>query len=224
MECPLCSLALPAGSPEFFKDKFRSYFHCSACSLVFVPTEYHISEEAELAYYAKHKNGPEHEGYRKFLSRAVVPFQEFVCRECGGYNVPLSGLDFGCGSSPTLHLLLGEHGHKTSLYDKYYFPDASLLDVATSQYDFITATSVVGHLSQCGRELDRLWGLLKRGGFLVVMTKRWESLERFARWHYRTDPTHIMFFHATTFEWLRKKWDAREMIVSGADVVIFVKA
>ena len=213
MACPLCK---SPGPTEFYRDKHRPYFLCSICELVFVPPEFHISEDSEKGYYAKHRNSPDHEGYRKFLSRAVIPLIEVIAKRGS-----LNGLDFGCGSAPTLHLMMQELGHKMVLYDKYYFPDP---EVWKTEYEFITATSVVGHLANCGDELNRLWNHIRPGGYLVVMTKRVESLERFAQWHYRTDPTHIMFYHINTFEWLRRKWGVREMIVSGADVVIFVKA
>ena len=214
--CPLC--AGPVPSTEFHRDKKglkRSYLRCETCELVFVPAAFHLSEEAEKREYELHDNNPEDVRYRGFLSRATTPLLAMLTSE-----KPCEGLDFGCGPGPTLHLMLQEHGHKMSLYDKYYFPDP---EVWGREYDFITATSVVGHLAHCGDELDRLWAHIRPGGYLVVMTKRVESLDRFAQWHYKNDPTHVCFFHINTMQWLARKWKAKDVSFPSADVVIFLK-
>ena len=74
------------------------------------------------------------------------------------------------------------------------------------QYDFITATEVVEHLSQPGEVLGRLWDTLKPGGWLGLMTKLVLSKEAFSQWHYKNDPTHICFFSRETFDYLCQSW------------------
>lgn len=76
------------------------------------------------------------------------------------------------------------------IYDPYYAPNEFF---KTKKYDFITATEVVEHLAEPGSALDHLWSLINRGGWLAIMTKRVTSLEAFANWHYKNDPTHISF-------------------------------
>jgi len=131
-----------------------------------------------------------------------------------------SGLDFGCGPGPVLAEMLAAAGHSVALYDKFYFPDASVLQGA---YDFITATEVVEHLEQPRAVLEQLTGLLRPAGWLAIMTKRVRDQAAFARWHYIQDPTHIVFFADHTFIWLSQHLGCR-LTVCGPDVVLLQKA
>jgi hypothetical protein len=54
------------------------------------------------------------------------------------------------------------------------------------------------------------------------MTKRVTSLEAFANWHYKNDPTHISFFCEFTFAFLAKNWETEAEFI-GNDVVLFQK-
>lgn len=211
--CPLCE---QAEGPPFYQDE-RDYLRCGVCQLVFVPSRFFLSAERERAVYDRHENTPDDEGYRRFLSRMADPL-------CERLSPGSRGLDFGCGPGPTLSVMLAEAGHHVAIYDPFYAPDASLMDENhAAHYDFITATEVVEHLHRPGRELERLWGCLKPGGLLGIMTKRVRAREAFARWHYKNDPTHVCFFATATFEHLAGEWQA-ELIVAGADVVIFEKS
>ena len=126
---------------------------------------------------------------------------------------------FGSGPGPTLSVMFEEIGHSMVIYDHFYARESSALE---KQYDFITATEVVEHLHNPGIELDRLWSCLKPGGSLGIMTKLSPDREAFARWHYKTDATHVCFFSKTTFEWLSLKWQA-ELVFFGKDAIIFYK-
>ena len=129
------------------------------------------------------------------------------------------GLDFGSGPGPTLSLMFEERGHRVAIYDPYYAPDELALD---DDYDFITSTEVVEHLAAPGRELDRLWALLRPGGYLGLMTKQVTDRESFGRWHYKDDPTHISFFSNHSFQYLGARWGSAPTFI-GADVILFRK-
>ena len=207
--CPLCANTVVA---TYYQDKTRSYLCCSQCQLVFVPRAFHFSSTAEQAVYDQHQNNPNDQGYRKFLSRLADPLLEKLA--------PNSfGLDFGSGPGPTLSLMLEEKGHKVNIYDPFYAPDKRVL---AGHYDFITSTEVVEHLAAPGKELNRLWGLLKHGGYLGLMTKQVADRESFDRWHYKNDPTHISFFSQQSFEYLGATWGSAPVFI-GADVILFRK-
>ena len=207
--CPLCANIAVTG---FYADKMRSYLSCRNCQLVFVPRAFHLSPTDERAAYDQHQNNPNDQGYRKFLSRLAEPLLEKLA--------PNSfGLDFGSGPGPTLSLMLEEKGHKVAIYDPFYAPDKQAL---AGLYDFITSTEVVEHLAAPGEELDRLWGLLKNGGYLGLMTKQVTGRESFDSWHYKNDPTHISFFSKHSFEYLSAKWGSTPIFI-GADVILFRK-
>ena len=91
------------------------------------------------------------------------------------------------------------------IFDKFYASDEQVFN---QKYDFITATEVVEHLRNPQKELERLWGCLKEGGCLGIMTKLALGLEEFKNWHYKNDMTHICFFSKETFQWLADQWNA----------------
>jgi len=207
--CPLCR---SCAAQSYHRDKFRSYYQCATCALVFVPPRYQLSAEDEKAYYDQHENSLEDEGYRRFLSRCADPL---LARLPPG----ASGLDFGCGPAPLLAQILKENGCSVDLYDHFYWPAPEVL---RKEYDFVVSTEVVEHLSDPAFELERLWGRVRHGGMLALMTKLVVSRERFASWHYIRDPTHIVFFSEATFQWLAARLGARLEIVA-ADVVLLHK-
>lgn len=108
---------------------------------------------------------------------------------------------------------------QVSLYDVFYAPNEY---VWRQQYDFITCTEVLEHLYQPGTELERLFGVLKTGGWLGIMTKRVRNQDAFANWHYIRDPTHVCFYSETTLAWIATRWNAR-LILPAADVALFQK-
>ncbi len=188
MQCPLCG----APDAEFFhRDEHREYLRCGACRLVYVPPRYFLDLEAERAEYLLHENDPADAGYREFLSRLATPL---LSRLAPGSR----GLDFGCGPGPALVAMLREAGHEVAQYDPFFFPDRTPL---SRRYDFITATEVVEHLHRPGEELERLWALLRPGGWLAVMTKLVIDAQAFANWHYKNDLTHVSFFSTDTWCW-----------------------
>ncbi len=207
--CPLCR---HSAAQLYHRDKFRDYYQCANCALVFVPATFHLSSDAEKAYYDLHENSLEDAGYQRFLNRCAVPLIERLG--------PASfGLDFGCGPAPLLARLLQQAGHEVSTYDLYYRADAAALE---KSYDFIVSTEVVEHLSSPDRVLAMLWRLLNPGGMLALMTKLVASPERFANWHYIRDPTHIVFFSRQTFCWLAAYFEA-ELEFVASDVIILRK-
>ena len=90
-------------------------------------------------------------------------------------------------------------------------------------YDFITSTEVVEHLASPGLEMEKLWALLKPGGYLGIMTKQVTDRESFGLWHYKNDPTHISFFSHRSFQYLGNQWGSAPEFI-GADVIIFRKS
>lgn len=206
MHCPLCAGVSMA---PFHQDRRRPYLRCDACSLVFVPPACHLSRDAEKAEYDLHRNAVGDPGYRAFLSRLATPM---LARLAPGAR----GLDFGCGPAPALADILRRAGHEVSLYDTFYWPDAAVLK---ENYDFVCTTEVVEHLHHPGSELDRLWSLLRPGGWLGIMTKLVRDSTAFAAWHYKNDPTHVCFFSRQTWQWWALRQGAALDII-GADVIL----
>lgn len=207
--CPLCGAA---DAPHFHRDAVRDYHRCATCALVFVPPAQFISREQEKSRYDLHENDPADDRYRMFLRRLFDPM-------CARLAPGSRGLDFGSGPGPTLSVMFENVGHTVDLYDPFYAPDATVFE---RRYDFITASEVVEHLHRPREELSRLWSMLKPGGWLGIMTQRVMDAEAFARWRYRDDDTHVIFFSEATFEWLGREWGAAPQF-EGNDVVMFRK-
>lgn len=207
--CPLCS---GVGDELFHRDAQRDYYQCSVCCLVFVPADQWLDAASEKAIYDQHQNNPDDENYRAFLKRLTDP----LVTKLSPHAV---GLDFGSGPGPTLSLVMQEAGHEMQIYDPFYAPDQSVLD---QLYDFITATEVFEHLHQPGVVINELAGLLKKGGWLGVMTKRIPKDKPFAEWHYTRDPTHVIFFADETFDWIAKQFGFVKEFISN-DVALLQK-
>jgi len=136
-----------------------------------------------------HQNLSDDPRYRQFLAKLSEPLMERL-------GSSLKGLDFGCGPGPALAAVLSEAGHSMTLYDPFFFPDSRPLK---ETYDFITCTEVAEHFFDPAEEFDRLDAMLRPGGWLAMMTCFQTDDDRFAQWHYRKDPTHVVFYRETTF-------------------------
>lgn len=184
--CPVCGARSPR---PFMSIDRQNYWRCDQCEVRFLDTCDHPSAQDEYHQYLLHENDPDDPGYRKFLSKLAAPLLAKLESDS-------QGLDFGCGPGPALAAMLREAGHRISLYDPFFHPDvAPLSDI----FDFITCTEVAEHFHHPADEFDRLDAMLRPGGWLGIMTCFRTDDARFANWHYRKDPTHVVFYCETTF-------------------------
>lgn len=192
--CPLC---VSHQTVLFYEDKYKKYFRCQNCSLVFLNPSDRLSPDEEKARYEEHNNDSEDPGYREFLSRLFRPMKERLSRG-------LKGLDYGSGPGPTLSLMFEEEGHSMDIYDPYFAPNEKVFE---KKYDFISCTESVEHFFEPAKEFMRFDRLLEEKGLLGVMTQPLVELEAFSTWYYRNDPTHVSFFSEDSLNWVAKKWN-----------------
>ncbi len=184
--CPVCR----TGAGHVFQQiEDRDYWRCERCKATWLDAAHWLAPEDEHAHYLHHENEVDDPRYRAFLSRLADPLLARLAPES-------EGLDYGCGPGPALAAMLVEAGHRVALYDPFFAPDP---DALQGTYDFITCSEVAEHLHAPANEFDRLGALLRPGGWLAVMTCFQTEDARFAAWHYRKDPTHVMFYRAETF-------------------------
>lgn len=167
----------------------RDYWRCDACEATFVPPSQRPAVADERAEYLLHRNDADDPAYRAFLARLAEPL---LSRLAPGS----AGLDHGCGPAPALAAMLEAAGHVMRVWDPLFAPDPAAL---THTYDFITCTEVVEHFHDPAAEFARFDRMLRPGGWLGVMTCFQTDDDRFARWHYRRDPTHVVFYREATF-------------------------
>lgn len=185
--CPVCRAPSPA---HFLRVDERDYLRCRACEARFLDPDQRPGPMDERAHYLLHENNPDDPRYRKFLSRLVKPLLEKLGPRC-------RGLDYGCGPGPALAAMLREAGHDMALYDPFFHCDRAPLD---KMYDFIACTETAEHFHNPADEFASLDAMLRPGGWLGVMTCFQTDDALFANWHYRKDPTHVVFYREATFE------------------------
>lgn len=192
LPCPVCHCG---ESGQFAREGGKHYLRCPACEATFMHPAQRLDPAGELAYYQTHRNAVDDPGYRQYLARLAAPL---LPRLAPGSH----GLDYGCGPGPALAAMLSEAGHRMALYDPLFHNDATVLE---GRYNFITCSEVAEHFHDPAAEFCRLNRLLKPGGLLAVMTSFLADDTRFAQWHYRRDPTHVVFYKPATFEYIARQ-------------------
>ncbi|WP_228141731.1 class I SAM-dependent methyltransferase [Marinobacter sp. X15-166B] len=191
----------------------RLYWRCPQCEATLMDASAWLSPQQERAVYEWHDNRPDDPRYRAFLGKLVTPL---LARLPPGDS---RGLDFGCGPGPVLGQLLEQHGVSMARYDPAFFPDTRVL---ARQYDVITCTEVIEHLHAPAQIFARLDQCLAPGGVLAIMTCFQTDDRRFERWHYRRDPTHVVFYREATLAWVAA-WRGWQLEIPVKDVALFHK-
>lgn len=161
--------------------------------------------ERERAEYTTHQNTLANQGYvemfRKFLKKAVEPFVELPIKS----GRKLTALDYGSGPGDCVlsHVMREEAGFDVDIYDVYFSPGKVF---EGRQYNIITCTEVLEHLTRPMDVLALFKRHLKPGGIMALMTLfhpvgvddlQGEAL--FQDWWYRRDITHICYYRPRTF-------------------------
>ena len=204
LPCPLCK---SKHVQIFHHDRKRLFHHCIVCHLVFVDPTNLPCKEQELNEYKLHQNSSDDAGYLTFLDRARQPVIEFVGKG-------KRGLDFGSGPEPVLANWLENDGFVMQAFDPFFAPSTIV-----GEYDFIVCTEAIEHFHQPSIEWQTWMQHLCSDGYLIIMTKRWLSKARFNTWHYKNDPTHVVFFHEKTFRFLAQEFNFSVLFVAD-DVVV----
>lgn len=212
-KCPLCrSLKTEILYKGEKRDNHRFYFHCSECDLVFVNKCQHLNELDELNRYREHNNDPCDKGYIKFLSRLTNKVIPYLKKE-------MVGLDYGCGPGPALSMIMEDKGYNMEIYDPYFYRRNKVFN---EKYDFITCSEVIEHFSNPFGEFIKLNKLLKKDGYLAIMTSLLNDRESFDKWYYKNDFTHISFYSKKTMKWIAYRFNYK-IIFLKEDVIIFKK-
>jgi len=196
-EWPHCCIVCCTFSAELLiKVEGLSYWRCSACQATFLDPAQRLTSDEEHARYRQHRNDPADGNYRLFLSKLADPLLQRLSPQ-------RKGLDYGCGPGPALACMLGEAGHRVSLFDPLFFPDPKPLE---DRYHFITCTETIEHFHRPAEEFARFDRMLQPGGWLALMTSFQTDDDRFASWHYRRDPTHVVFYREATLRHIASRF------------------
>lgn len=187
--CPLCakSANLAVRTPE------RPYYLCDTCDLIFVPEQWHMSEDAQRDRYAKHKNTMDNAGYVKLLGQFIQQFQTHVPPRC-------RVLDIGCGPNKVLVNLLCAAGYEIVGQDPLY----GISGLENSPFDAVISTEAIEHFSEPRLEFNRMAHALRDGGTLALTTRFHRGAHTIPTWWYARDPTHVSFYSHTTMSWIAR--------------------
>lgn len=166
----------------------RTFLHCPACGLVFVPEGEYLTVEAERLRYDRHDNTPSNLGYRRFLAGVADVVDQL---DVGDGTI----LDFGAGKHAVLTQLLRERGRRARDYDPLY---GRGLDALAGHYDLVILCEVIEHLRDPVGELTRVGSCLRPGGRVLLRTQIYPAVETIADWWYSRDPTHLNFLGRET--------------------------
>ena len=205
--CPLCQ----AGGNSFYNaPESGPYFSCPRCDLIWLDPARRLPPEKEAAHYQTHENSPHDPRYRAFLNQLWAPLKKHL--EPGA-----NGLDYGSGPGPTLHRMAIEDGHPSNHFDPLFFPEKKVLN---EHYNFVTCSETAEHFHDPAREFRQMGDLLLPGGWLGIMTSRLPAREAFANWHYRRDPTHVVFYSCATFRWIASAYGFEEPLFPNERVAL----
>jgi hypothetical protein len=182
------------GRPLYVDEVLRTeYSRCLQCDLRFLRQSDRLSLAEEKAHYALHNNDVMDSRYQAF----VTPLFDAIRQRLPTGS---SGLDYGSGPGPVLAKMLRDDGYEVELYDPIFCANARALERC---YDFAFMSEVAEHLYDPLLEFSKLHALLKPGGVLAVMTSFAPEDAAFGLWHYRRDPTHVVFYSEKSFGWLK---------------------
>lgn len=187
---PACPVCRRTGLRSFLEVDQQHYWRCDLCQATSLDPSQRLCAAEELAHYRHHRNDPDDQHYRRFLSKLAGPL--LVKLRPG-----MRGLDYGSGPGPALAAMFEEAGIDMTLHDPFFHPASDALE---HSYDVITLSEVAEHLFDPASVFDQLASGLEPGGWLGVMTCFQTDDDRFASWHYRRDPTHVVFYRASTLQ------------------------
>ena len=203
-KCPLCF----NNADDFFQD-IQTYYRCPNCDGIFVDKEDFLQLEIEKKVYEQHNIDTSDEGYRNFVS----PITQLITQE---HTQDAKGLDFGAGRSCIISTVLKEKSFNVEDYDIFFHNKRELLE---EKYNFISSCEVVEHFHQPHKEFEHLRDMLEKNGSLYLMTDLYDERE-FKTWYYKNDPTHVFFYTAKTFDYIKKEFGFSSMKVEGRLVVL----
>lgn len=213
ISCSLCkasNIEHYCSVPEYkASEQLVDCYLCKTCFLIFKDPSRYFDIHREKHRYDQHNNDISNLQYLDYLKLlwSDRPKQHYI-----------SVLDFGCGPTKGLEALAKDFNIQS--YDPIYFP----IELKQSSYDLIYASEVVEHFYDANRSWKELTNLLSPGGFLLVRTEPYPEKQKFLKWYYKDDPTHVCFYNnPKSFQWIEDSLSLSLKKVSGSNRFVFKK-
>lgn len=186
----ICKLCGKNSVDKLCENSSREFYHCTFCELIFVPEMYHLNIQEEKTRYDLHDNSMDNKGYVNYLQKIEKVVSGIVTKD-------KSILDFGSGKNAVLSGLLKINGFNCTSYDPLYG-----LHNATqkSAFDLLIACEVVEHLRDLRSELFLIKKMITDTSKIIIRTQLYPPSDKFLKWWYIQDLTHINFFSLKSIE------------------------
>ncbi|MDZ7805631.1 MAG: class I SAM-dependent methyltransferase [Gracilimonas sp.] len=209
MNCTLCSAEL---KPFYFYEKEdRNYLRCPDCKAVLMDKKDYPTPDEEIVRYESHNNDVEDPRYQKFVSPLV---QKILSQ----FNKDHSGLDFGAGTGPVITKMLTDKGYNIITYDPFFDDNKSIFK---QKFDYIVSCEVIEHFHEPHKEFGRLKNMLNPGGALFLKTDVYTEDRDFHAWYYKSDETHVFFYHPDTFKWIQREFSFSDLSIDGRHITLY---
>lgn len=206
MKCTLCSAQTEAF--YYYEKEDRRYHRCTRCRAVLMDPANYPTPEEEIHRYESHDNNVEDPRYQKFVEPLVKKIQAH-------YPADSLGLDFGAGTGPVITKLLTDDGYTIRTFDPFFDNNRQLLD---ETYDYIVSCEVMEHFHHPFDEFKKLREMLNPEGSLFLKTDLYTDDIDFHAWYYKSDETHVIFYHPETLAWIKEAFSFSSMEIDGRHI------
>lgn len=211
MKCTLCSSNT---EPFYYYEKEeRQYHRCTNCRAVLMDKEDYPTPEEEIIRYKSHDNNVEDPRYQEFVS----PLVEKITNR---YDNNSLGLDYGSGTGPVITKMLTDLGYTINTFDPFFDNNPDVLDIT---YDYIVSCEVMEHFHYPYKEFTKLKEMLKPEGALFLKTDIYTDDIDFHAWYYKSDETHVIFYHPDTLKWIKNEFNFRYLNIDGRHITLIAK-
>lgn len=208
MKCTLCSSKTE--SFYYYEKEDRQYLRCKNCRAVLMDIGDYPTPDEEVERYESHDNDVEDPRYQEFVSPLVEKVLEL-------YDRSSLGLDYGSGTGPVITKMLRDRGYSVHTYDPFFDDQPEVLQ---HRYDYIVSCEVIEHFHHPHKEFTRLKNMLNPGGSLILKTDPYTDDIDFHAWYYKSDETHVIFYHPQTFKWMKKAFGFQWLQVDGRHITL----
>lgn len=209
----ICKLCGSLDAADFCTGRTRKFIKCKSCGLIFVPAQDYLSIDDERARYDLHDNTSQNAGYVEYLAKCAAIVKQVVKP---GSRV----LDFGAGKNAVLTQMLAEEGYRCDAYDPLYSADTL---TGNNKYDCIVICEVIEHLRDINADMELVKMSCAENAVIIIRTQLYVSDEKFTKWWYMQDLTHINFFSKRTIETLAERLDCKAEHTDVNDIFILKK-
>lgn len=210
MTCTLCSSDT---IPFYYHEREARHYHrCTNCCAILMDQNDYPSPDEEVQRYESHDNDVNDPDYQKFVS----PLVEKVMQMFGKNSL---GLDYGSGTGPVITKMLQDSGYTVNNFDPFFDNNPEVLKM---NYDYIVSCEVIEHFHHPAKEFAKLRNMLKSGGSLLLKTDVYTDNIDFDSWYYKSDETHVIFYHPATLEWMKTAFNFSELQRDGRHITFLV--